>query len=242
MIPKAAVMIFLSLLAAAMPTSAGNIATYCPSAQLLEVGEFHGEEVSAETGNEYLGLHISDNDESMLLNYKVTVERVHDPLGDGPDEMTGAKVSVDLPLEPLFLVNAGEILSAGPAQTIFAGSFDQPLREQEPVNLKLSDVSYQLKVVPGEGETCGQHALPRNAKLVFSSGETNQVLYGLEECGNDATWFLIWAGDIDRDGKLDLYLNVTQHYNVSERKLFLSSAAPEGDLVQEIADFVTSGC
>ena len=74
------------------------------------------------------------------------------------------------------------------------------------------------------------------------SGESGQVLYSLQDCGNDPSWRLLWAGDLDRDGKLDLYVSVTQHYNVSERKLFLSSQADEGQLVKEVADFVTSGC
>ncbi|HKO62441.1 MAG TPA: hypothetical protein VJV03_14855 [Pyrinomonadaceae bacterium] len=44
------------------------------------------------------------------------------------------------------------------------------------------------------------------------------------------------------DGKLDLYVTVNQQYNVVERKLFMSSEADEGQLVAEVAEFVTIGC
>ncbi len=79
-------------------------------------------------------------------------------------------------------------------------------------------------------------------KLVLVNGESRQVLYSLQEWGSDPTWTLVWAGDLDRDGKLDLYVSVTQHYDVTERKLFLSSPAGEGQLVKEVAEFVTSDC
>jgi hypothetical protein len=68
------------------------------------------------------------------------------------------------------------------------------------------------------------------------------MLYTLDVCGNDPYWYLLWAGDLDRDGKLDLYLSVTQHYDVAERKLFLSSQARRKKLVREVASFEIGGC
>lgn len=35
--------------------------------------------------------------------------------------------------------------------------------------------------------------------------------------------FLIWAGDLDRDQKLDLLVDVARHYNNFYAKLFLST-------------------
>src|SRR5687768_14922942 len=80
-----------------------------PEATLLEVGEFHGEEVTAETGEPWVGLHVSDQG-SMLLDYTIKVAAVHDPLMDEGDQKTGKKVSVDLPLDPIFLVNSDWLL------------------------------------------------------------------------------------------------------------------------------------
>lgn len=217
----------------------GNVCP--PEARVLELGEFHGEEVEAQTGEKWLGLHISDN-ESMLLNYQLTIETVNDPIVDEDHQKTGKKVGVDLPLEPIFLVDAESILSAGPVQTVFKGDYDKTLKREFPVTLKLVDASYELKVIGEDSEKCGSDGLPQSARLVLTSGESTQVLYSLEKCGNDAGWFLLWAGDLDRDGKLDLYLSVNQHYNVNERKLFLSSQAGKGRMVAEVAEFVTSGC
>lgn len=220
--------------------SPGASAACPPEATLLEVGEFHGEEVSAETGERWLGLHIAGND-STLLEYELAVDTVHDPFIDAADQKTGKKVSVNLPLEPIFLVNSDWVLQSGPVKTVFKGN-NEWLQSISPVTLKLAASNYEIKIVGDDGEKCWPDGLPKNAKLILSNGKSDQVLYTLAECGSDPSWFLHWAGDLDKDGKLDLYVSVTQHYNFSERKLFLSSQADEGQLVGEAAEFVTSGC
>jgi len=211
---------------------------------LVEIGEFHGDEVIARTGEKWLGLHISDHD-STLLNYRLTVQSVHDTVvDDGTDQETGKRVSIDLPLQPIFLLKGAMMLSDGPVTTVFKGGNSEiTLKTESPINLELAESSYELKVAGSEDTAkCPDGALPRNARLVLVSGESKQVLYSLEECGSDPSWYLIWAGDLDRDGKLDLYLNVSQHYNISEKKLFLSSQAGKGQLVKQVAEFLTSGC
>jgi hypothetical protein len=219
--------------------------TLSVQAQLLETGEFHGDEVSAQTGERWLGLHVTDQ-HSTLLRYQLTVESVHDPITDhGTSEKTGKKVSVNLPLEPLFLVKSAKILSGGPVTTVFkqAADYEKSLERVSPHNLKLAEATYVLKVVGSEdGAKCSEHSFPKNARLMLVSGDVEQVLYSIDGCGNEPYWYLLWAGDLDRDGKLDLYLSVTQHYNVSERKLFLSSPAKRRQLVAEVAEFVTTGC
>lgn len=210
--------------------------------KLIEPGAFHGEEVTARSGEKWLGLHIT-GENSMLLTYRLTVNAVQDSLVDEEGQKTGKEVSVDLPLEPLFLIKGTGILKAGPVTTVFDDGSDlSNLKESSPITLDLAGKSYLLKVGSEDTAKCPDQPLPRNARLVLVNGETRQVLYTLEECGDDPSWRLIWAGDLDGDGKLDLYVNVTQHYNVTKRKLFLSAPAREGQLVKEVAEFVTSGC
>ena len=55
-------------------------------------------------------------------------------------------------------------------------------------------------------------------------------------------WKLLWAGDLDGDRKLDLYVQVSWHYNIVQHKLFLSSRAGAKRLVREVAEFNISGC
>jgi hypothetical protein len=210
------------------------------SVELLETGAFHGDEITARTSEKWLGLYIEDG-HSTLLNYRVTVEAVFDEILQETDEKTGKRVSVDLPLQPVFLVKA-KFLSGGPVTTLF-GQDSKALEVASPLTFELAETSYVLKVVGSEDTAkCSEQTLPKNARLVLTSGQSGQVLYSLQGCGDDASWSLLWAGDLDRDGKLDLYVNVTQHYNISERKLFLSSQAGESELVRQVAELVTSGC
>ena len=53
---------------------------------------------------------------------------------------------------------------------------------------------------------------------------------------------ILWAGDIDRDGRLDLLIDMSNHYNVSAPTLFLSSHAGKGQLVARVASLGLSGC
>jgi hypothetical protein len=234
---------FLLLIAMAVPGYNRAGSPQQPQ-QVLEPGEFHGEEVSAQSGEKWLGLHITDDDHSILLPYRLTIEAVNDLIVDEEGQSTGKKVSVDLPLAPLFLIKGAKNVSAGPVTTVFDdGARSGTLGESSALTLNLGEQSYVLKVAGSEDTAkCPSQSLPRNARLVLVNGEFKQVLYSLQDCGSDPSWSLVWAGDLDRDGKLDLYVNVTQHYNSSERKLFLSSQASEGQLVKEAAEFATSGC
>ena len=65
---------------------------------------------------------------------------------------------------------------------------------------------------------------------------------GAISLGDDASPVLLFAGDLDRDGKLDLIFNTTDHYNVSRPTLFLSSQAKSGELLGEVAHYESVGC
>ena len=68
-----------------------------------------------------------------------------------------------------------------------------------------------------------------------------QILAGAS--GFDDTMFsLIWAGDIDGDGTLDLIMDLSTHYNSSNMTLFLSSKAEEGQLLKKVSCISTKGC
>ncbi len=212
---------------------------------LIETGQFHGEEIAARTGQLWLGLYVTKRGSDLRYS-RIRVRNVFDDVTDyGTRKKTGKKVSVHSPREPVFLLSRATMLKAGPVISVFKEktNFNRTL-EKFPVWLKLGKKSYVLKVVgPAKGSgLCRYSAFPRNAKLVLISGKSMQTLYTLDDCGNEPYWYLLWAGDLDRDGKLDLYVSVTQHYDVSERKLFLSSRAAKGKLVKEVAAFVTGGC
>lgn len=78
-------------------------------------------------------------------------------------------------------------------------------------------------------------------ELVFNNGYELQVLGSIHDGDAESSLQLIWAGDIDGDGKLDLILNDLEHYNVAVNyKLYLSSKARF--MVREVASFFSLGC
>jgi hypothetical protein len=212
---------------------------------LIETGQFHKEEIAARTGERWLALYVHKGLAELRYS-KIRVTRVFDLVVDEVDgEKTGKKVSVASSRPPVFLLKPSKRLKAGPVFSIFLDKeSDRKPLEESPVLLQLGKKSYVLKVVASENGSgnCIQSVFPRNARLVLVSGNSSQTLYTLEDCGDIPSWNLLWAGDLDRDGKLDLYMSVTQHYNTSERRLFLSSHSGKGQLVKEVTAFVISGC
>lgn len=206
--------------------------------ELLDVGESPDEAVStAKSGEKWLAL---DVDGSVLRDCKIEVKSISD--GESSDSPRTKEISVDLPLQPLFLIRGGG-LTAGPAITVLEGNWEQAIEEKSPLNLRLADASYELKVVGSEDTaTCDEEGLPLNARLLLSTGKDRQVIYSLVDCGGGASWYLLWAGDLDRDGKLDLFMSLSPGDHGSSRKLFLSSKASKGRLVKEVAELVSYGC
>ena len=209
-----------------------------PRIQLIETGEFHGDEVDAKTGERWLGLFRAANGFA-LLPATISVEAVVDPVvdGDKTTKKSGKKVTVQRGANPIFLLKGAAMLRPGSVATI--SHERKSLGNGTTINLELNRNRYQLKVISQDPEP--KDYLLQNTKLVLRMGGMSQTLISLTE-HDDAGWFLLWAGDLDRDGRLDLYLDLSNHYNVSRRELLLSSQARKGQLVKGLVRFVTVGC
>jgi hypothetical protein len=216
--------------------------------RLVETGGFHGSEVSALTGETWLGLYVSKG-RSALVPSVLTVEPVHDAVVDEEEgQMTGKAVSVNRKTDPLFLVSGADALKPGPVVTSHAREL--ALTDTSDVRLTLAGEEYRLRVASKSRR--GERAMFfDDARLVLSKGKVSQVIYDLrgegeleEESGARETveWKLLWAGDLDGDRRLDLYVQVSWHYNIAQRKLFLSTGAGAKRLVREAAEFSVTGC
>ncbi|HEX8495216.1 MAG TPA: hypothetical protein VF658_20565 [Pyrinomonadaceae bacterium] len=213
------------------------------SARVLETGEFHGDEVKARTGERWLGLYLT-NKGSFLIDSILTVAIVKDEMVDSDDShaKTGKRVSVNHQPIPILLVKGAKGLQPGPVSTVFNGTLHLPTTMA--VEFPLGGSVYSLDVVTKDTSR-EPYISFSDAKLVLTKDdETKQVLYDLGGKGGpaEAYWQLLWAGDMDGDNKLDLYVQVSYHYNVSLKKLFLSSQAKKGKLVREVGEFHTVGC
>ena len=202
--------------------------------KLLEAGEgFHGDEIKAKSGEVWLGL-FKENDKYFLRSTKIKVRPGYDAVIDEAGEKTGKDVVVKGKNQPLFLVKNAGMLKEGEIKTIFSpqSSDDgESLQNGFVADYIFNGNNYTLRV---DGEE-------NSSKLILESENTKQVLFFVDAVG-DSIWRLNWVGDLDGDGKLDVYADLPVFYNFSQRRLFLSSQAENGKLVKQVAMFHTSGC
>ena len=78
-----------------------------------------------------------------------------------------------------------------------------------------------------------------DAKVVLSDGTVKQILYSTEGFVDEPHFEIEWAGDIDRDGRLDLVVNLSRKYSIHPHRLLLSTRAKTSELVGEAAVFET---
>ncbi|MDH3495007.1 MAG: hypothetical protein OEM82_15760 [Acidobacteriota bacterium] len=204
--------------------------------RVIETGSFHGEEVDVKDGELWLGLY-KRADSYMLMPSYLTIVSVYDAVIDAEGQKSGKSISVPGLGEPLFLVKGGGFEQARPVMTIesITGEFEPGVEKA----FELGGRQYSLRI---ESDEKGDNDFVQDrSKLIFSDGKTKQILYEVGEC-SFCHWRVEWAGDLDSDGRPDLYLFLTDHYNVSNQKLFLSSGAGSGKLLAEVAEFTTTGC
>ena len=155
--------------------------------------------------------------------------RVHiEASGEEPD---ARKAVVDSKDTPLFLVRGLENAQPGVLPTAkVLGS--EGSGQRVTLAFRGTESALFLRANPGEEEV---------HDLVFESGQRRQVLY--ESYGRNAGRIeVIWAGDLDRDGRLDFVVDYEEEDAGSVPTLFLSSQAKPGELVGEAADFPQYCC
>jgi hypothetical protein len=194
--------------------------------EILVQGLFHEEEVQAHSGESWLCL-FSTSAQEELRQCTIEVKRAYDPVSE---DNSGKEVSLRGGGNALVLARNLPMLRPGPVRTYFLGT--APVRPE--THLEVGG-NRQLKIwLQPEKESYA---------LVLSDGESTQILRGApayDTEGRPPT--LLWAGDMDKDGKLDLLMDITNHYNVSEIALFLSSLAGSGELVGNAGKLRSVGC
>lgn len=180
---------------------------------IVYLDKFHDGEVAIRDGEEWLALTCIGGSWS-VVPARVRVERFRD-FHDDEKQKTGRSVSVPAVPHAWVLLRDLPGVSSGWVHTITI---------QRDEVLTFDGERYQLVVNEEDGA-----ASLRNGSRTQAIG------------GPGFVWTVEWAGDLDRDGKLDCILSFDGD-NEGGLKLFLSSLAEPGEMVHLAASISHVGC
>lgn len=219
---------------------------------LQQPGTFHGDETVARDGERWLGLRTVGAD-AALVETTVHVQAVEDEMVDeAPGELTGRQVSsVDGDTIVVFLRGSG--LRAGRVERAVVEPWKDELPLSQPFVLTFRGDAFRIEIQCASEPHVRHSGQEQYACAVMLRGPNGSQRLaqwtGYYKSGSDvmtvgdaASQQLLFAGDLDGDGRLDLIYDTSDHYNVSRPTLFLSSHAIHGALLGEVAHQVATGC
>lgn len=241
---------------ALIPVTAGSalfaVASAAEGHAIQPPGPFHAGEAVARDGERWLALHIGPSGNAALTTTTLRVAATHDPLVDEPDQRSGETVSAPASdAASMFL--RGPALVAGPLQSAEPLPAGNDATRGVDLRLRFDAGLHRLRSEcerrgPASG---GQQAFDCRIVLQAPDGR-EQVLARMggyaerpgepARLGDEAAPALLFAGDLDRDGALDLLFDTSDHYNLSRPTLFLSSQAGPGELLRQVAQYQATGC
>lgn len=192
--------------------------------RFLMPGTYHADEAPEDPGAGWFALAVMEG-HWQLVPVDVRAVRVHDPMLDAGGVRTGIRIEASQPGALALLRDLG--LRSGKVDAPdmrFAGS---------PRSLSLR----QALEIPFRGQR--YRIMARGGTLHLMLGAQRARLPGLRVGdGEDAeapdSASLLWAGDLDRDGGLDLLIGY-RGYTRSGACLFLSSQRGSGRLLGQVA-------
>ena len=130
-------------------------------------------------------------------------------------------------------------VSAGAAVTV--GRYVDLWEQEREAEFRLGKHVYRVRLESTQPDLC-------DAVITLSDGGRTQKLFEARPSGGDRQreprlacdephFRIHWAGDLDRDGRLDLLVTLSQKYSYFPRQLLLSSRAESGDLVSEVGRY-----
>ena len=146
------------------------------------------------------------------------------------DEQDDDEVTVESIPDVTFAVRCVAGLRAGRIQATHV--MNDSLDPKRALKLALGSRRYELRIQSARADLF-------DAEVILTDGSRTQVLYAADGFADEPHFDVTWAGDLDRDGKLDLVVNLNRKSSVHPYRLLLSTKASGSQLVGEAAVFET---
>ncbi len=211
--------------------------------KILVPGVFNRSVVRDIDGKEWYGLFKTVSG-CVLEPVEIKTKSCPAPFSGRPGDTSGVSITVEHPLEPLLLVGSSHGFKTGSISTHFTG--DRFIQAGVLIRLGKHCFLTALGLVTDVGWRHPSDIPTFNYQVLLLkypfSRDDRQILIQHESAAGESTPSLLWAGDLDRDGQLDLLLDISNHYAARHYVLYMSSEADAGDLVKPVAELFRSGC
>ena len=169
-----------------------------PRTYVLEPGSY--DQITIGDGEIWLGLY-----EAELRPCTLQVSRVANPVeGTYPPQVTKVQCAGE---QPLFMTKGSPKVKAGKVTSVYKQGDDYP------TNIAVTLAGKKYVLVTSDKNNV--------ETLTLKVGAQQKVL---GQCGSRDSIYPVWAGDLDGDGRLDVYVRIDHHNFGIEEILFLSSA------------------
>ncbi|MDR6563178.1 MULTISPECIES: hypothetical protein [unclassified Arcicella] len=215
------------------------------SVKVLTTGTFHNNEVweNADKAN-WFGLFKHHQSYYLQLT-KIKTINVNDPFDEDENIKTGWEVTAENKDSCLILIEALSYLTDRKVESIpLIKNYVFP---SDTIKFTYLEVDYKIFATGRKKKTqedsewfdVSDYKLYLIATI---NGLEKKSLLVDEPNFDDQMIELLFTGDIDGDGILDLIIDTSNHYNVSSPTIYLSKSANEGEIVKRIGEHTIVGC
>lgn len=214
--------------------------------KVLTVGTFHGDEVweNADKGK-WFGL-FKNKTSYYIAETKLKTIRVNDVVVDeNENEKSGWEVNTLHKDSSIILIEGLNYLNAHTIQQAVLPKLQ--IFPTDTMRINYLGIDYKIFATGGSNKGADDDIPSEvwNYKLYMTATINGQQLKSLlvaQPNFEDHMINLIFAGDIDGDGILDLIIDTSRHYNATSPTIYLSKPADKGEVVKPIGGHTSVGC
>jgi hypothetical protein len=213
--------------------------------KVLTVGTFHSDEVWDGADREkWFGLFRGKTG-YYIAETKIKTQRINDDILDKAGEKTGWKVQTVKKDTSIILMGRLSFLRRHNLNRAVL-SKDQ-IFPSDTVRITYLGIDYNLYATGGKKKLIDNPDWFEvwNYKLFMTAtikGQIHKSLLVSQPNFDDQMINIIFAGDIDGDGILDLVIDTSRHYNATSPTIYLSRPAEKGEIVKPVGGHTSVGC